>query len=491
MARITYDNNGNVSDVSLFSNGTRYDRNAALDAIAKARGGLNGDFATQGVNSPYSAEFSPNWLQKIGEWFGDFSARDAFYQSQDQAEMERINSLLEAQRQQSFNDPAAQAARMRAAGQNPDLLGTQGVSDASQVAPDETPPMSMGDLNQQTPSPVPVAGLIATAFGDPLAAIGEGLSLLTAVQDFNIKADQRAWSEVANFLTLHPEMQQFIADTEQDPEFGKVSPEKAELPGYLNWKTEQNRIAQSSSFGQLMKYSGLTERGKKLFKQIYNTGKFDKNGKFTPGLTLKQKELSNKILGENMSKVAFMNSPGFSWDVFEWASERYKMIDQFRNKADALREKLNVTLAEVGLTMNSEDVVVATKDATLAGLKADKEKAEFDADYFNELNPQLAAQAGNAEYQAKIVRNALNAYYDGLIYDYDKIYFGKLKELESSKWKYLNPSVHGLKILQLDRERKTFHDRVRPERETAINNALDALLNGAGSAAGAAIPGLK
>lgn len=463
---VSKDKNGTVQEVSLFSNGTRYDRGAARTNIDKARAGLTGDFAEQGANSPYSAEFSPNWLQKIGEWFGDYSARDAFYQSQDQAEMERINSLLEAQRQQDYDSPAAQAARARAAGMNPDLVGTEGVESAAQVAPDETPPNSMGDLNQQAGNPVPVASLISTALGDPLAAIASCMSMAGMIQDLGIKQNQKTWMEVENYLGLNPAMQQFIAATEGDPGYGN---DPLSTSGYDAWR--QGRL--QSSFATQLNHSGLSKSAKNLLKDLYSTGKYDKNGKFTPGLQLRQKALENQVLSENATKVGFMNSPGFSMDIMEWASKRYTLFDKFQNEAVQAQARLNARLAKVGLYMNEEGIVLARRGAEAAGLGAVAAEAKYNREYYQNLDPGLQSGASNAESTDTMVRSQLKAYYSALEKQGEAMHTAMLESISKSN---MSPGAKIAARLAENKRHSEWRANYLHTRESSVNQALDKAL---------------
>lgn len=467
MARVTYDNSGNVAEVSLFGNNTRYDRDAARTNIANARAGLSGSFLEQGNNSPYSAEFSPNWLQRIGEWFGDYSARDAFYQSQDQAEMERINSLLEAQRQQEYNNPSAQAARARAAGQNPDLIGTEGVNDAAQVAPDETPPQSMGDINQQSGASNIIPNLITSALGDPLGGLVDVMSFAGMVQDLGIKQNQKTWMEVENYLGANPIMQQFIAATEGDPGYGN---DPLSASGYDAWR--QGRL--ESSFATQLNRSGLSKSAKNLLKDIYRTGKYDKNGKLTPGLNLRKKTLENQVLSENMTKVGFMNSPGFSMDTLEWANQRYQLFDKFQNAAMTARARLDERLAKIGLYMNDDGMVSARRGTELSTLGSTAAEAKYNREYYQTLDPGLQAGSENATNNETQVRTELRAYYSALEKEGETMHRALLKAIDDG------PMSPGAKLMARVAENKR-HSEWRANflhtRESSMNQALDHALN--------------
>lgn len=467
MARVSYDNNGNVSEVSLFSNGTRYDRKAASDAIAKARSGLRGDFASQGLNSPYSSEFSPNWMQRLGEWFfGDYSARDAFYQSQDQAEMERINSLLDAQRQQDYNDPSAQAARMRAAGLNPDLTGVEGVESATSVAPDETPPDSMGDLNQDTGSPVPLASALGKMFSDPLGEISNVLGFVSMVQDMGIKQTQKTWSEVSNYLGSMPGMYNLIAGTEGEPDYGN---DPLSASGYDAWRA--GRL--NNSFASALNHSGLSKSAKNLLKDLHSRAKYDQNGRVTSGLSLAKKKLENDIMSANATKVGIMNSPGFSVDVMEWASNRYVLLDKFLNEETQLRSRANARLSQVGLRLNSSGLVESLASAQAAGNAAAAAQARYNEEYYENLDPGLQSGSQNTGNTADIAKSQLSTYYSELEKKGEEMHTNELKRI--NKYKYVNPALHAILTLSENKRHSEWRANVLHTRESSMNQLMDHL----------------
>lgn len=460
---VTRDKYGTAQEVSLFSNGTRYDRTAAQDAISRARAGLTGDFATQGNNSPYHSEFSPNWIQKIGEWFGDYSARDAFYQSQDQAEMERINSLLDAQRQQNYNDPASQAARARAAGLNPDLTGTEGVESATPTAPDETPPDSMGALN----SGAEINPLVRL-FANPLEEVGTVVSFGNMLQEMGVRHTQNTWSEVANYLGSMPEMFNFIAGTEGETNYGN---DPLSASGYDTWRA--GRL--DNSFATALNRSGLSKSAKNLLKDLHARAKYDQNGKMTNGLSQAKKRLENQILSENATKVGFMNSPGFSMDIMEWASNRYVQLDKFRNEEESLRARHNARLAQVGLRLNSNGLVEALAAAQYAGNVATTARAQYDQEYYENLDPGLQSGSANSGSESDIARNELSKYYAGLEKQGEDMHKSNLESLK--KYKYINPALHAILTLSENKRHSEWRANLLHTKESAMNQLMDRFAN--------------
>ena len=76
-------------------------------------------------NNPYAwskqMEFAPTFFQGLGEAFGDYSARNQYYQGIVNNQNQWVSNYVEAMRQQEYNEPINQVAREMAAGINPDL----------------------------------------------------------------------------------------------------------------------------------------------------------------------------------------------------------------------------------------------------------------------------------------------------------------------------------------------------------------------------------
>lgn len=81
--------------------------------------------------------YRKTWLQDLLGQIGFRTGFDKFQQNQLQASNDYDAKLAQYIQQNEYNSPLAQAQRMKQAGQNPDLLGTSGVSEAGQMP--ETP----------------------------------------------------------------------------------------------------------------------------------------------------------------------------------------------------------------------------------------------------------------------------------------------------------------------------------------------------------------
>lgn len=124
---------------------TQEDRNQAyLDRIAQYK---DTPYYKDLLANPYApqnrAAYTPSWWEEniSQNIFQDFSKENAWVAQQNQSEAEYIAQVVGKNTERKLNSESAKVAQMIAAGENPDLLGTQGVSDApSGTMPDDTPP---------------------------------------------------------------------------------------------------------------------------------------------------------------------------------------------------------------------------------------------------------------------------------------------------------------------------------------------------------------
>lgn len=103
-------------------------------------------FYNELLNNPYaSRQDAPlNFFQQLWKGFtGTSAAETNFYNQREQSAAEYMSQILDAHRQQEYNDPAAQMARQKAAGLNPELNGGQNISSGETpgATPDDTPPV--------------------------------------------------------------------------------------------------------------------------------------------------------------------------------------------------------------------------------------------------------------------------------------------------------------------------------------------------------------
>ena len=103
---------------------------------------MDDDRINQAINSGYwSYEYTPTLGDRIGGFFGFRTGQDKYREEMSNNYNAYVAQLLGTMREEKYNSEAAKAARMRAAGENPDLLGTSGASDASEFTDPETMPV--------------------------------------------------------------------------------------------------------------------------------------------------------------------------------------------------------------------------------------------------------------------------------------------------------------------------------------------------------------
>lgn len=124
------------------------------------------------------------WQKFLSTRLGLRTGYDTAMEQADIQSKEYLYSLLQQQWQNEYNDPAAQAARMRKAGMNPDLLGTEGVAESA------TPPADNSVMSPDTfaPDQLPVQEIVSTAsmaFGALESAVGSALTVAQSLQSLN------------------------------------------------------------------------------------------------------------------------------------------------------------------------------------------------------------------------------------------------------------------------------------------------------------------
>lgn len=124
------------------------------------------------------------WQKFLSTRLGLRTKYDTAMEQADIQSKEYLYGLLQQQYQNEYNDPSSQAARMRQAGMNPDLLGTEGVEGSA------TPPADNSVMSPDTFSPdtVPVQEIVqtaSTAFGALESAVTSAFSVAQSLQSLN------------------------------------------------------------------------------------------------------------------------------------------------------------------------------------------------------------------------------------------------------------------------------------------------------------------
>lgn len=371
------------SDITAM-NSTRYDRAAAAEKRKQSAAGLRGQFAVQAASNPYEGrEFTPSFWQHLGEQLlGDYSARDKWYAEQDQAADEYVSQLLDAQRQQDYNSPAAQAARARAAGQNPDLIGTEGASEAAAAAPDDTPPT----MDQGT-NPFEGLSSIVSSVGSVIGVLSGGVSFFQALEDLNGSRIRNDWMDINGALGAYPGLMTALAGSETE---GQVIPgENGELDAVV--KTAGPKLSDLLS----------SRSGKRLRQYLGN------HPEGTKGFIAAREALRKGTLTDMQGSVSVMNTPGFQEDVVSWSIGYKAAYGDLLNEEAKANLEYQKAVWQYDLKLHSPDMADAEYDATIASFEEAESQSDYMRDYYNKLDPDVAASAANDTERTKFVQNAL------------------------------------------------------------------------------------
>lgn len=122
--------------------------------------------------NPYTEEKftrEKTFWDEFANTFGFRSGYDAALDEWQKAGLEYDAQIAQLKGEDEYNSPEAKAARMRAAGENPDLLGTEGVSEAGEFAQEQTSP----DTNAQSDQIAKFQGFVS----EMMKGITFGLSM--------------------------------------------------------------------------------------------------------------------------------------------------------------------------------------------------------------------------------------------------------------------------------------------------------------------------
>lgn len=449
-------------------NETRYDREAAASRRKTAASGLTGSYAKQAEANPYvGREFSPTFWQSLGErWFQDYSARDRFYAEQDQAADEYIAQLIDAQRQQEYNSPGAQAARERAAGLNPDLTGVgTGEQPAPAVNPDDTPP-GMGSTEApitgtDVANAVSFTGKLLTM---PMDTLGSIIEMSDSILSLGMKSDQRKWNEVSNWLNANPAVSAYLASTDVQ--------EVPERIAALSGGADYYRGIQSSVISGAQ-YRGMSKGAQSLLKSLIGTSKYDKNGKETPGLVNARKALKTDTKKLEQSLVGIMNSPGYSDDFATWVGQNYAAFAENSNRALQLEQQLRIDLAKAGMYLNSEGIITLRASAQKAEYRAGIAEGTFENEYYSAMDGADAAAGENEQNKFKAASAALATWQKNMEKQEEELYRGNLKRIEENRYYKYNPAVKAAALMAEHRRHADFLANLYNQSESFTNQLIE------------------
>lgn len=349
--------------------------------------------------------YSPNWLATIGrDVLGDYSGEDNFYQELDMQRDSELQQLLDSLRvqthQEDYQDPNSEAARMRAAGQNPDLLGTQGAEGGAEAVPaDETPP----GVFDPSSSEGSLSALFSTV-GSVASIIAGGIDIAGLIRDFGHQGRMNALKEISALAGSQPGLSKLLAGLSPDSGTSgslDMSPgvgvgEDINDPNYVPLSDSINASVKSVKAPDAVDSLPVSKRAKKLLRKLQKS----------VGTGVASDELKNERL--QAQKEAEVNQ---FW------------LDLFKNEGDVIKElgKLDIKLAklkkEFDIKMNSPELANATYSAQMASQKAAQAQDEFESEYFDKLDPELAATGSNEE----AVKRRYESKRDGLIAEQESI----------------------------------------------------------------------
>lgn len=331
--------------------------------------------------------YSPNWLATIGrDVLGDYSGEDNFYQELDMQRDSELQQLLDSLRvethQEDYQDPNSEASRMRAAGQNPDLLGTNGTEGgAAAVPPDETPPGVFDSASSEGS----LTALFSTV-GSVASIIAGGIDIAGLIRDFSHQGRMNALQEISTLAGSQPGLSTLLAGLNPD---SVSSPSPDMSPGVgvgedindphykpLEDSIEPSVSVSTSKVPDAIDSLPVSKRAKKMLRKL-------------------QKSVGTGVASDELRSQRLEAQKQGEVNKF-W-------LELFKNEGDSIKElgELDVKLArlkkEFDIKMNSPELASATYNAQMASQGAALQQAQYESEFFDKLDPELAATGSNEE----------------------------------------------------------------------------------------------
>lgn len=284
----------------------------------------------QAINNQYSGlTFSPNLLQALSEVFGDTSSRDYYYQNAQQQRDQALNDLRQANHAENYDSPEQAAARMRTAGQNPDLLGTQNGGAAAIPGPDETP-LNLEALQSQAQQAT--EQLIQL----PMNLLTTGMSFASGLAQLQGLDISNGVSELQGILGNNQAFVEFMAGQSSVPDKDtllgsgiKLKPYAKDANGKITNKDEIDEYNNNLIADYMMEsLQASVKHGN--FKFPFKS-KYAKNaasafmhsiagpdGKETLAYKTMRQSLINKLLSENKKTAEETSNPFFNLDISDY-----------------------------------------------------------------------------------------------------------------------------------------------------------------------------
>lgn len=341
-------------------------------------------------------QYSPGLWSQLKGLFGDDSDEVNFY-NQDKANIrENIESLLESKRQQEYNNPAAEAARRAAAGENPSLTGNLSGGDPGAI----TDPTE--DVAPQAASTGPeiigqLAGAVSTIVGGSMDIISKGIALSNGIEQLAHNRSQNSIDELQEIMDSVPDAANFLANLTPgadwtDPATGELV--KAGTP---------LTAAQTSAYVDGL---GLRPGASKLMKSLLGRVRYDEKGNPTTGYNAAYNKLVSGSLEDAQKAVEVMSSPGFRPNLYAWSAEYNGLVGDLNVEILQAQKRCALAIAKYDAQMHSEEMSESDYVTRLAGNEAEQALSEFNEEYYNKLDADQQAAMQNDENRARAVQAA-------------------------------------------------------------------------------------
>lgn len=393
MAWIDYGNGAPGRNAGYSKQRWQQDYDAYLARIEQYKGTA---FYDQLLNNPYMQyqEFDGNIFQQLwSDFTGNTQYIDNFYNDRKTSADEYMSQVMEAARQQGYNDPSSELARRRAAGLNDDLNGGQaiGAGETGSVVPDETPPAPPEDNSLQ------VAGQVASL---GMSLFQSGLSMITFLQDVAGKRLDNGMKDLALTGEGYDQAIKMLAGSSSMPgsraEYDALSEdEKAGLDDQLIKQLEASLVSSDR------KSMYQTRTARRLMGHLRGVVSYDKDGKPTLAYEAYRSKLLAERYGSHKEAAEVIGTPGFSENVMDFGkqiADTYGAIDLAIRKAQKRIDEARARSAEVGADYDvsrlGSDLGAAEKAAGIAEAGARQTQAEnvkIIEDMRKEINEQFDA----------------------------------------------------------------------------------------------------
>lgn len=335
------------------------------------------------ANNPYLdyQEAPLNFFDRLWRNMTGTSAKETDFQNQrQQSAQEYYAQVMDAMRQEQYNSPQAQMARMKEAGINPELSGGEGISsgEPGSAAPDDTPPAAT-----PTEDAAAAGNIMSLGFGlfqNAISAIGGiqqiyGNSLNNSSQELAL-TDQ-GWDQL---IKLAAESSDWQLDPGQS--IKDLTPEDFERKFNENTHALLDRLSKGE-FSNMYDRK-VTRNMMKRLESILGDG-----GSQTLAYKKFRAGLMKEIVGDTESAAEGLGKFGFTDDILLYGQ---KIAETFSNIEKEARKA----------------------SSRIASAQADSQEAiaGYNQEYYS---PELGAEESSADIEAARARKAqvkLDSYID-------------------------------------------------------------------------------